>query len=379
MTKFYFLLAAACFFISCKSVTKSYNKGDYAEAIELGVKKMQKDPYDSETKDLIKSAYSYAVSQHEEAIRGYSGSTNDNRYESILREYSKLQDLYNTIQQSPVVAKAVKPTNYSEYVQTYRDKVADQHLENAENWMAQGTKQAYKNAYNEYRYALRYRDNMVIKTKRDEAYNAALTKILIVPIRNYGGYSYNSSYQLQQFQTEVMRTLAYNMNTDFVKFYSERDLRNNNLEPDEVLEMNLGRIRIGQPYDQRTQREVTKEVVTKEIVYKPDSVVKQYGTVRATITTTKRTLLSEGDLYLTLRDPKGRTTWDDRFTGQHRWQTEFSTYTGDERALSESDKSLLNKNNNYNPPREEEIMTELYRQIQNDLSSRLRNYFSRVY
>ena len=54
MTKFYFLLAAACFFISCKSVTKSYNKGDYAEVIELGVKKMQKDPYDSETRDLIK-------------------------------------------------------------------------------------------------------------------------------------------------------------------------------------------------------------------------------------------------------------------------------------------------------------------------------------
>jgi len=146
-----------------------------------------------------------------------------------------------------------------------------------------------------------------------------------------------------------------------------------------VLEMNLGRVRIGQPLDQQTKREVSKEVVIKEIVYKPDSVVKQYGTVRAVITTTKRTLLSEGDLYLSLRDPKGRNLWTDRFTGQHRWQTEFSSYTGDERALSENDRALLNKATNTNTPREDEIMNELYRQIQTDLSSRLRNYFSRYY
>jgi hypothetical protein len=106
--------------------------------------------------------------------------------------------------------------------------------------------------------------------------------------------------------------------------------------------------------------------------------VKQYGTVRAVITTTKRNLLSEGELYLSLRDPKGRSLWSDRFNGQHQWQTEFSTYTGDERALSESDKALLNKNQNANNvPREDDIMKELYRQIQNDLSNRLRNYFAR--
>lgn len=177
-----------------------------------------------------------------------------------------------------------------------------------------------------------------------------------------------------------MRTLSYNMSNDFVRFFSEWDLENKNLEPDQILEMNLGRIRIGQPNDQLNRREVSKEVVVKEIVHKADSVTKQYGTVKAVITTTKRTLLSEGELYLSFRDTKGRSLWTDRFTGQHRWQTEFTTYTGDERALSESDKALVNKpTNQNNVPREEEIMNELYRQIQNDLSGRLRTYFSRLY
>jgi hypothetical protein len=379
MTKFYSYLFAACvLFAGCKSASKAYNKGDYTDAIELGVKKLQKDPYDAETKDLVKSAYTYAVNQHEENIRVLSVSNNENKYEAILREYNKLQDMYNTIQGSPAAANAIKPRNYNEYIQTYRDKAADVHLANAEKWMDEGTKPAFRNAYNEFRAALRYRDNMVIRAKRDEAYNAALTKVLVVPIQNYGGYSYSSSYQLQQFQNEVMRTLSYNLGNDFVRFYSEWDLNNKNLEPDQILEMNLGRIRIGQPYDQNNRREVSKEVVVKEIVHKPDSVTKQYGTVRAVITTTKRVLLSEGELYLSFRDTKGRTLWSDRFTGQHRWQTEFSTYTGDERALSESDRNLINKaNNQNNVPREEEIMNELYRQIQNDLSHRLRNYFSR--
>lgn len=380
MPKFYLLLiAASAFYISCKTANKAYNQGDYADAIELGVKKLQKDPYDAETKEMVKSAYKLAVIQHENTIRNLSNSNSDNRYEAILREYSQLQDMYYTITQSPAVAQMIPATDYRSYVQTYRDKVADLHLANAEKWMEEGSKQAFRNAYNEYRTALRYRDNMVIKAKRDEAYNAALTKVLVVPIQNYGGYGYNNNYYLQQFQNEVMRTLAYNMNNEFVKFYSEWELQNKDLAPDQILELNLGRLRIGQPYDERNQRQVSRQVVIKEIVYKPDSVVKQYGTVSATITTTRRVLLSEGELYLSLRDPRGRTLWTDRFTGQHRWQTEFASYTGDERALSDNDRSLLGRSNNYNTPREEEIMAELYRQIQSDLSYRLRNYFSRSY
>lgn len=379
MTKLYSLLAVAAFFLTaCKTASKAYNKGDYADAIELGVKQLQKNPSDDETKSLIKSAYAYAVSAHEENIRALSGSTNESRYEGILREYLRLQDLYATVQESPAAVRAINPRSYADYVQTYRDKVADVHLDAAERFMSEGSKLAYRNAFNEYCYALRYRDNAALRAKRDAAYDAAITKVLVVPIQNYGGYSYASSYQLQQFQTDVMRTLASNMNGDFVRFYSEWDLRNKNTEADQVLELNMGRIRIGQPLDQRSQRTVSKQVVSKEIVHKPDSVTKEYATVYATITSTQRTLLSEGELYITLRDPRGRTLWNDRFSGEHRWQTQFASYTGDQRALSDADKALVNQpQNSYNVPREEEIMSELYRRIQSDLSSRLRNYYSR--
>lgn len=378
MTKFYsFLFASALFISGCKSVSKAYNQGDYADAIELGIKKLQKDPSDADTRDLVKSAYTFAISQHESRIRSLSSSNGENRFEAILREYNQLQDIYETIQQSPSAANAIRPVNYADYVETYRNKAAEVHLANAERYMDEGTKRAYREAYNAYGQALRFVNSSDVRKKRDDAYNAALTKILVVPIQNYGGYSYHSNLQLQQFQNDVMRTLANNIHDNFIRFYSEWDLRSKDLEPDQVLEMNLGRLMIGRPVDNSTTREVSKQVVVKETVHKPDSVTKQYATVKARITTTRRTLLSEGDLYMTIRDVNGRMVWNDRFTGQHRWQMEFVTYTGDERALSDNDKALINKAPTNRVPSEAEIMAELYRQIQLDLSGRLRGYFAR--
>ncbi|MBB1282995.1 hypothetical protein HRH25_01325 [Flavisolibacter sp. BT320] len=378
MTKFYsFLFASAFFLAGCKSVSKAYNQGDYADAIELGIKKLQKDPSDADTRDLVKSAYSFAVAQHESRIRSLSSSASENRFEAILQEYNQLQDIYETIQQSPSASSAIRPVNYSDYVETYRNKAAEVHLANADRYMDEGTKRAFREAFNAYGQALRYVNSSEIKKKRDDAYNAALTKILVVPIQNYGNYSYHSNMQLQQFQNDVMRTLANNIHDNFIRFYSEWDLRSKDLEPDQVLEMNLGRLMIGRPVDNSTSRDVSKQVVVKETVYKPDSVIKQYATVKARITTTRRTLLSEGDLYMTIRDINGRIVWNDRFTGQHRWQMEFVSYTGDERALSDSDKALVNKAPTGRVPSEAEIMGELYRQIQLDLSGRLRGYFAR--
>ena len=166
------------------------------------------------------------------------------------------------------------------------------------------------------------------------------------------------------------------MNNDFVRFYSEWEARNEDIHADQILELNLSRINLAQPNEEKSTREVSKQVVTKEIVHKPDSITKEYATVKAFITTTKRLLRSQADLYITLRDAKGRIIWNDRFTGEHRWQTEILSYTGDERALTDSDKNLLNKTQQ-NPPTEDVVMGELLGEIQNDLSRRLRSYYSR--
>src|SRR5688572_13929899 len=376
---FTLLLAVAVLAYSCKTASKSYQKGDYTEAIDRGIKKLQKDPDDYETKELVKNSYTYTVNEYEDQIRTLSNSKSENRFEKIYWNYNLLQNLYVKIRQSPSAAQYVKPKDYSEYVETYRDKAAEVHIADAEKWKNIGTKVAYREAYNAYNAALRFRpEDFDLKRDRDSAYESAVTKVVVTEMQNMGQYGYSSSYQMQNFQRDVIRTLSHNMNNDFVKFYNESEARMKDIVPDHVMELNLSRITMGQPFDNKSTREVSKEVVVKEIVYKADSVVKQYGKVNAKITITKRQVLSQGDLIIAVRDTKGRTLWNDRFTGEHKWNTEYASYTGDERALTEADKQLVEKNSNYNPPTEDQIMEELLRQIQNDLTYRLRSYYSRT-
>ncbi len=380
MIKLYTILTLAiAAVIACKSPSKLYQRGNYNDAIDASIKKLQKDPYDAEYRDILKSSYNYAVSDNEDQIRILSNSSSDTRYAQIYQHYYQLQNLYEKIRRYPPITHFLKPSDYSSYLETYRDKASEVHLERASKWMQGEDKRSYREAYREFRAALNYKPNdFDIKKMLQEAYNLAVVRILVVPLDAYNNSYYyaNSSYQMRNFQDQIMRSLNYNSSNDFINFYTEAETQGNRIEPDEVVEMRLGRMNIGQPYDQNSSREVSKEVVVKETVYKKDSVVKEYAKVYAKITATKRTLISDVEMYVTTREPRGSVLWSDNFRGEHRWQTEFATYTGDERALTETDRTLLNKRDT-NIPGQEEIADELLRKLQNDLTLRLRNYYNR--
>ena len=378
MTKLYTLTALFLFSLaSCKSATKAFDRGNYAEAIEISVKKLQKDPYDTEAQYVLLNAYKYAVSQHDEQIRMISSGNHDNRWEQLYYQYSELQQLYDNIRQSPAAVKAAKPVNYADYVRTYRDKTAESKVEKGIAFMQaqRNDKSGFREAYYAFKAALRFKPNdFEITQLLRAAKDSATVDVVILSVDRNNGYSYSTSYQAQHFQNDLVRTINNQINNEFVQFYSEWDARSENIQPDEVLDLRLGTLMIGRPYDETFTREVSKEVVIKEIVYNKDSVVKQYGKVYARITTTKRTLVSYSDLFVDARDADGYSLWADKVRGEHRWHTEFATYTGDERALSDTDKAQLNRSQSY-PPSEREITEKLLRQMQNELSYRLRRYY----
>ena len=69
MRKIYTLfgLIAIVLITGCKTAAKLYDKGNYDEAVQLAVKKLQKKP-DNEMRELLQSAYHYAVNDHEARI-----------------------------------------------------------------------------------------------------------------------------------------------------------------------------------------------------------------------------------------------------------------------------------------------------------------------
>ncbi len=388
---------------SCKTATKAFEKGNYEDAVELAVRKLQKDANDTEAKSILQSAYKQAVEKHNTIISSINNSASDGRFEKIYNEYRKLQNLYEAVNNSPVARETLNPTDYSSYIQTYKEKTGEVYFERGLALMERGNRTSFRQAYDALRTAYRFKNDSEIKAKMDEAYDAAIVKVLLLTENGYGnngmyggsnnGYygsgSYNNGYSnsyaanqlVQNFQDDLARNLRYQGNSEFVKFYTESDVRSNNVQPDEIIEMRLGRFDMGRYHDETNIREVSNRVVVRQTVYRPDSVVNEYATVYARITTTRRIYLSEGDLNIISRDAKGNFLWNDLVRGQHQVATEFATYSGDERALSPNDKALINnsRSNGYNQVRQEDIIREVLRQIEYEASNRFKSYYSRYF
>jgi tetratricopeptide (TPR) repeat protein len=380
-SKLYILLFAAISFLafSCKTAGKLYEKGNYTEAVELAAKKLQKDPDDARLLAIIQGSYKYAVNDHESRIRNNAASTNELKWEWMYNEYVSLQRMYDAIYKVPSVFNLVRPVDYSSYLVTYSEKAGDVRYDRGISFMQQYDKQSFRQAYHEFKAALHFKPgNRDAMLKMNEAYDYAVTNVIILPMQQYGGFVY-SSYTSggNNLDDQLVRNLQYSSGNEFVKFYSAWDARSQQIRTDQVVNLHLTPVNIGRYQDYKTTRRLSKEIVVKETVYKPDSIVKEYAKVYADIVTTRRTIASNAFLQVEIRDHDGRWLWSDNISATHNWSTAFATYTGDARAFNESDRQLINQRAEYGPS-ENEIMRLLIEQISNDVQYRIKNYFNRL-
>lgn len=362
---------------ACKSASKLYQKGDYDAAVEKAVKEIQKKPGDKEKQGLLIKAYDYAVKDHENTIRNHHASNNELKWEWIYHQYADLQKLYNAINKSPVAFDIIMPRDYTEEMITYAEKSADVRTDRGLRFLDRGDKESAKMAYREFQSASYFKPgDLQIRDLLEEAYDIAATRVVILPVDQFGFMYSSYHYELQNFSDDIIRNMQYGNHNEFVRFYSAWDAGSRNIIPDHIIEMSFNNLNIGRYHDRLSTREVIKEVVIKETIIKPDSVVKEYAKVKAKITTTTRTLYSDGFLNLLIRDNNRRILWSDNIGGSYNWVSESSTYTGDERALSDDDKKLISQPVRQEP-RDEEIVRVIKNNIYNDLLHRLKNFYSR--
>lgn len=367
-------------FFACKTASKLYEKGDYDEAVQVAAKKLQKNPDDPKLLNIIREAYRYAVNDHEDRIRSSSESSSELKWERMYNEYAALQRMYDAIRKVPSVKRIIEPADYSSYMVTYGEKAGEVRYDRGLDLMQRGDKQSFRQAYAEFQAALGFDPgNGNATQKMNEAFEYAVTNVVVLPAERDWGFRYSSfnGFGNTDIDDELFRNLRYNSGSHFVRFYRDGEARSAGIRVDQVLDMRLSTLNIGRYFDTRSTRKVSKEVVIKEIVYRPDSVVKVYGTVTADITTTKRCINSDGLLRVTVRNADGDWLWSDNFRGDHRWETEFSTFTGDERALSDADKQLVNRRAQ-EPPREDEIVRCIMNELSNHAQSSIRSYFCRL-
>ena len=128
------------------------------------------------------------------------------------------------------------------------------------------------------------------------------------------------------------------------------------LRPERVVDMRFARLFVYNPYTE--QQTFTREKTISTPDPRGDTARNPANrgvqTVRATVIVTKRLVNGDADLECRIYDTeKGRNILYDNFPGRYNWVFESATYSGDSRALTESDRRLINNRFDRYPTREE--------------------------
>ena len=213
-------------------------------------------------------------------------------------------------------------------------------------------------------------------TSNEAPFETAIVNVIINPVEdnsfffNSGwgntGYNYSNEY----FQQTLIRDLqnSTNNNRYAARFYTDWEARRDNVQPDWVVDLRLRDMDIPYPASYSYSRNVSAQVQEGT----DTSGKRVYKTVYATVNITRMSFTARASMEVSINDVATRKNISFRnFRDDYRWEQEAGNYTGDSRALSVNDWSIINNNSRYDSPRKEDILQELYRKIYPQVKSNI--------
>lgn len=365
------VLATVLFLLSCRSGEKLYNKGRYDEAVKVFVKKLQRKPQDAPALQLLPKAYEQSQRYHEDQVNNYLASGNPLKWEYVRQEYRELQSLYDVIHASPAAMAIVTPKDYRTAITGAQENAAEARYTRGADLLEKGDKASARRAFDEFDAALKlipnYRNSEELK---EEAYSRGVINVVVSEIAISSSYF---QFSADQFRESLIRDLQNRNVNRFVQFTDERVARKNNFVPDEYLELRFYDFVVGQTYVDRTQRDVSKEIVATTKRDTAGKMINIYETVKGTLFFVRTSVVSGGRMdYRIIDVANNKVLTNNSLPGSYTWRNEFGTYTGDPRALSEQDKQLIGGTDIAPPPAQELFMLftrPIYDRLTGDMQS----------
>ena len=246
---------------SCKSGEKLYNKGRYAESVRLFVKKLQRKPKDEAANRLLATAYQHAQQESDNRVNGYLQGNNALKWEYVRNEYRDMQSLYTAIHSSPAALQLVQPKDYTAAITGAQENAAEVRYNTATSLLQRNNKADARQAFDEFDAALKlvpnYKDAAQL---REEAYELGVVNVMVSNLEVRAPYY---QFTANQFRNYLIQGLQQGNVNRFVQFYDEGTGQQENIRPDEFIELYFYDFVVGETYVDRLQRDVSKEVVIK--------------------------------------------------------------------------------------------------------------------
>jgi hypothetical protein len=363
---------------ACSSGKKQLAKGNYEASIELAVNRLRNSPGNRRAEEALKEAYTLVKRMHLGKIDQLKVSTEPFKWDQIASSYDELNRIYENVERCPACMKALpKITSYRNEFNEAAMLAADERYDAGIMELAKGTRESAILAYRHFERVdylkPNYRDT---QEKMFEARDLATIRVLVdqIPVHSR---RFGLSHEFFQNQLNVL--LHSERLSDFVQFYSPSEADRVGLDrPDHVVVMQFDDFVVGQTLiKESTQTLIQDSVVVGQVDI--DGKKKDvYGTVEAEYTVFSKFVNSGGLLDMRIIDLQtDRILFQMKMPGEYRWVTEWASYKGDKRALTDEELAMTRNREMPSPDPQflfEQFCQPIYRQAVDNLRRFYRDY-----
>jgi hypothetical protein len=368
-----YFLYLSILIVGCTTGKNALQKGNYDLSVFKAIDRLKNAPKNEEALYVLPIAYDLALKEHLRKIDEAKLSSDVLRWETVLGHYQKINQLSDEVNSSPVALGLIKnPPKYINEVEDTKFKAAEVRYALGVNQLNENNRVSAKNAYYNFEKAQyfypAYKD---VNQKLDEAYWAAVVKVVVQPVRVNSSY-----YQLsnQYFQDQVAQFMKNYQQNRFVIFYSEQQANGQKVNPDQILRLNFEDFIVGQTYVKERVEKIKRDSV---VIGETRTKAKIYGTVTATLSIFEKQVSSSGLLAMTIFDNQTqRIIRQQNIPGTYIWQDSWANYRGDERALT-NQQLQMTRRRELAPPPPATLFVEFTKPIYSQLVNEISNFYNR--
>ena len=343
------VLMAVLFFTACTSSKQQFEKGNYEKAVALSIKKLRKKPDNGKQKAILKAAYGYAVQVSEQKIKQQQQSTDRIKWDAVIAQYRKMQQLYTDLLQCPGCLAVVSPVDLQNELNEALAAGAQVYVEEGQKALATKEKEGGRLAYRHFAQAKAYQNNYgnIDRMLNDARIQGTeVIGVSRIPVSSKG-LELNTAFFLQQL-TQAMNDLNY----FFAVFAPVEQLVEQQQVPDQVVDLSFDDYYIGQTYVKEIRESLVRDSVKVGEV--TDSLGKKYavyGEVKADLQRYEKTIESGGLLNIAIVDPNNQSIlFQQKIPSTTVWENDWATYQGDKRALTKEELALTREKELLPPP-----------------------------
>jgi len=370
----YFIYLSFIIIGGCTTGKNALQKGDYDASVEKSVSRLQNSPKNSEAMQVLKMAYDLALKDHLRKIEEAKMSNDLFRWESVMYDYQKINQLADDINSCPACLVIIpKPSKYIRELADSKYYAAVARYNSGMGYMIENNRKAAKKAYYEFEKVINLQpDYKDVKAKMEDAYWAAVTKVVVQPILiNSNTYKLSGDY----FQQQIDQYIAKYSRNKFVIFYGEAQATEQKIVPDQVLSLNFDDFVVGQTYVKERIEKLERDSI---VIGETRDKKPVYGKVKATLSIFEKNISSSGLLDMSITDWKTRKlVHQQKFPGTYVWRDSWASYKGDDRALTKQQLAITKRREQLPPPPNAlflEFTKPIYNQLVDDISYYYNNY-----